>query len=65
MKNRKILNKLRPAIQSHGGDVKFVDCKNGAVKIEHKGIMRRLSDGGATFGLGVAEELKKLKALKR
>ncbi|MEK7626976.1 MAG: NifU family protein [Patescibacteria group bacterium] len=64
-KIEKILNKLRPAIQSHGGDVKFVDCKNGAVKLSIKGSCVGCPMAGATFGLGVAEELKKIKGVKK
>ena len=64
-KIEKILNKLRPAIQSHGGDIKFVGCQNGAVKLSIRGACVGCPMAGATFGLGVEEELKKIKGVKK
>ncbi|OWK26849.1 MAG: hypothetical protein US76_03155 [Parcubacteria group bacterium GW2011_GWA2_38_13b] len=64
-KIEKILNKLRPAIQSHGGDVDLVGCKNGVVKLNIKGSCVGCPMAGATFGLGVEEELKKIKGIKK
>lgn len=64
-KIEKILDKLRPAIQSHGGDVSLVDCKNGVVKLSIKGSCVGCPMAGMTFGLGVEEEIKKIKGVKK
>lgn len=64
-KIEKILNKLRPAIQSHGGDVNLVSCKNGVVKLSIKGACVGCPMAGMTFGLGVEEEIKKIKGVKK
>ena len=64
-KIERILNNLRPTIQSHGGDVEFVGEKDGVVKLSIKGSCVGCPMAGATFGLGVEEELKKIKGVKK
>lgn len=46
-KVQKIIEKMRPYIQMHGGDVSLVDIKDGVVKIKVS---------GACVGCGLADQ---------
>lgn len=67
LKNKidQVLDKLRPAIKSHGGGVELVSVKAGVVKLKIKGSCVGCPMATMTFGMGVGEELKKIKGVKK
>jgi Fe-S cluster biogenesis protein NfuA len=70
MKNKikKQLEKIRPMLQSHGGDVEFVDFdeKTGTVKVKLVGMCSGCPMAGETLKYGIEEILKKeIKEIKK
>lgn len=67
LKNRieKILNKLRPSINFHGGDVELINIQDGVVKLKVSGSCVGCPMASLTFGAGVGEAIKKIKGVKK
>ncbi len=63
MKNevKKILDKIRPALQADGGDVELVevDEKTGVVKVKLQGACAHCPMSQMTLKMGIEQELKK------
>lgn len=54
-----VIDKIRPAIQSHGGDLEFVDVdENGAVQVRLQGACVGCPSAAMTFKFGVERTLK-------
>ncbi|MEK7200578.1 MAG: NifU family protein [Patescibacteria group bacterium] len=66
-KLQKIIDKMRPYIQMHGGDVSLVDIKDGIVKIKVSGACVGCAMSDETFNsmLGgmIKEEVPEVKNL--
>ncbi|MFZ5365879.1 MAG: NifU family protein [Patescibacteria group bacterium] len=52
------LEKVRPQVQAHGGDLKLVGVKNGQVTIKILGACLGCPMAQATFGAGMEEFIK-------
>ena len=57
-KVQKIIDKVRPYIQMHGGDVSVVDIKEGVVKLKVSGQCVGCSMADVTFDTMLGEMLK-------
>lgn len=57
-KVQKIIEKVRPYIQMHGGDVSFVDIKEGIVKLKVTGACVGCSMADITFNEMIGGMLK-------
>jgi Fe-S cluster biogenesis protein NfuA len=56
----RVLDDIRPALQSHGGDVKLVDVEeDGTVKVELQGACHGCPMAQMTIQRGVEARLKK------
>jgi len=66
-KVQKIIEKMRPYIQMHGGDVCLVDIKDGAVKIKVTGACATCQLSDETFhqmlGGMIKEEVPEIKEI--
>ncbi len=65
---KKQLEKIRPDLQSHGGDVEFVnfDKKTGAVKVRLVGVCSGCPMAEQTLHQGIEEILKeKVRGVKK
>ena len=61
----KILNDVRPSLQTHGGEVDLISVKNGVVELKIKGACHGCAMAEITFGEGVGELIKqKIPAIK-
>lgn len=61
-----ILNEVRPALQSDGGDVELVDVKGGDVYVKLTGACHGCPMAAMTLQLGIERVLKeKVKGVKR
>lgn len=62
------LEKIRPSIQAHGGDLKLVKAENGQVTIKILGACLGCPYSQATFGAGmegmIKEEVPEVKKIK-
>jgi Fe-S cluster biogenesis protein NfuA len=55
----KVIEQLRPAVQSHGGDLEFVDVdENGVVQVRLQGACVGCPSAAMTFKFGVERNLK-------
>lgn len=54
----KVLEEVKPYIESHGGGVKLVSAKDGKVVIKISGACVGCPMLGATFGTGMQELIK-------
>lgn len=54
----KALDKIRPALQADGGDVEFVDVKDGIVKVRLKGACGGCPMSQETLKRGVERIIK-------
>ncbi|MBN1368258.1 MAG: NifU family protein [Dehalococcoidales bacterium] len=52
------LNKIRPALQADGGDVEFIDEKDGIVKVKLKGACGGCPMASMTLKNGIEKILK-------
>lgn len=67
-KIKKQLKEISPLLQSHGGDVEFVDFneKTGTVKVRLIGVCSGCPMAGETLKYGIEEILKnKIKEIKK
>lgn len=55
----KALQKIRPSIQTHGGDLELVSVKNGQVTIKILGACLGCPMTQVTFGEGMEEFIRK------
>ncbi len=53
------LNKIRPQLQADGGDVEYVDMKDGIVKVRLKGACAGCPMSQMTLKNGIEKLLKK------
>lgn len=60
-----ILNKVRPGIQMHGGDVELWEIKDGVVKLKITGSCVGCPMSSLTFDMGVGKEIKKIRGVKK
>lgn len=62
----KVLDFVRPMLESHGGDIKFVEFKNGVYKVRLKGVCLGCPYSQATFENVIVNTIKKeLKEVKK
>lgn len=54
----KVLEEIRPSLQSHGGDAHLVAVENDVVKIELEGSCHGCPMSAMTFGVMVDEMIK-------
>ena len=54
-----ILEKIRPSLQSHGGDAELVDVVDGVVKVRLKGACSGCPMSQMTIKNGIEEIMKK------
>lgn len=61
MKERieKALEQIRPALQADGGDVEFVDVKDGVVQVRLKGACGGCPMSSMTLSLGIERAIKR------
>ena len=52
------LNKIRPALQADGGDVEFIDVKDGVVTVKLKGACGGCPMASMTIKHGIEKILK-------
>lgn len=52
------LNQIRPALKADGGDVEFIDEKDGVVKLKLKGACAGCPMSQMTLKLGIEKVLK-------
>ena len=55
---KKAIEEIRPQIQSHGGDVKLVDVKDGVVKVSLTGACAGCPMSQMTIQNGIENHLK-------
>ena len=55
---KKAIEEIRPQIQSHGGDVEFVDIQDGIVKVNLKGACAGCPMSQMTVKEGIQSYLK-------
>jgi len=55
----RVIKKIRPSIQAHGGDLELVGIKDGQVTIKILGACLGCSLASMTFGEGMEELIKK------
>jgi len=54
-----VIDRIRPAIQSHGGDLEFIDVDdNGVVQVRLQGACVGCPSAAMTFKFGVERNLK-------
>ena len=58
-KIQKALDKIRPMLQADGGDVEFVDVKDGVVKVRLQGACAGCPMSQMTLKNGIEKILKK------
>ena len=58
-KIEKALEQIRPALQADGGDVEFVDVKDGIVQVRLKGACGGCPMSSMTLSLGVERAIKR------
>jgi len=58
-KVQKALGEIRPQLQADGGDIEFVDVKNGVVQVKLKGACAGCPMSTMTIQMGVESYLKK------
>lgn len=62
----KVLNEVRPALQSDGGDVELVNVKDGDVYVKLTGACHGCPMAAMTLQLGIERVLKeKVRGIKR
>ena len=54
-----IMEKIRPSLQSHGGDAELVDVVDGVVKVRLKGACSGCPMSQMTIKNGIEEMMKK------
>ena len=57
-KVKEVLNKVRPSLQADGGDVEFVEIKNGIVKVRLQGACGCCPMSQMTLKMGIEQALK-------
>jgi Fe-S cluster biogenesis protein NfuA len=57
-KVKAVIEKVRPMLQSHGGDIEFVDMDGGVVKVRLKGACAGCPAAQMTLSMGVERALK-------
>jgi Fe-S cluster biogenesis protein NfuA len=57
-KSKKVLEKIRPFLQGHGGDAEIESVENGVVTIKIKGHCANCELSNYTFGITVDRMLK-------
>ena len=55
----KIIEKIRPQLQSDGGDIELIDVTDGVVKVRLKGACGSCPMSAMTLKLGVERVIKK------
>jgi len=58
-KVQKALGEIRPRLQADGGDIEFVDVKDGVVKVKLKGACAGCPMSTMTIQMGVESYLKR------
>ncbi len=60
MKERvqEVLEKIRPDLQSHGGDIELIDVKDGVVTVKLQGACQGCMGAQMTLKMGVERVLK-------
>ncbi|MGQ9565426.1 MAG: NifU family protein [Candidatus Bathyarchaeales archaeon] len=58
-KIQKALSEIRPQLQADGGDIEFVDVKDGIVKVKLKGACAGCPMSTMTIQMGVESYLKR------
>jgi len=55
-----VMNKVRPAIQMDGGDIKLIAIKDGVVYVQLQGACVGCASSGTTLKFGVEKQMKTL-----
>lgn len=58
-KIEKALDSIRPALQADGGDIQFISCENGVVKVRLMGACGGCPMSQMTMTQGVERAIKK------
>ena len=57
-KVREVLDKIRPSLVSHGGDVELVEVNDGVVKVNLTGACKGCAMSTMTLKMGIERMLK-------